>query len=78
MTSDDYATFTATVTNNSGEEKDVEDFYIVFKKGNEEVVSVYAYLGDALANGESRDVTASVGMKLTKDIVDTAEYRSNK
>ncbi len=78
MTSDDYATFTATVTNNSGETKDIEDFYIVLKKGDEEVVSVYAYLGDALAAGESRDITASVGMKLTKDVVDTAEYRSDK
>lgn len=69
-----YSTFTATVTNNSDETKNVEDFDIVFKKGDTQVVNVYAYLGAELAPGESRDITASIGMQLTSDVVDTAEY----
>lgn len=72
------ATFTATVTNNSGEEKNIEDFDIVLKKGDTEVVTLYAYLGEPLKDGESRDITSSVGIKLPKTVVDTAIYQEHK
>ncbi len=78
MTKDDNSTFTATVTNNTDEAKEVNDFYIVFKKGDSEVASVYAYIGEKLEPKESKDVTASIGMELTKDVADSVEYRAEK
>ena len=77
MATNDQSTFTATVTNNSNETKEIEGFDIVLKKGDTKVVTLYAYLGDALKVGESRNITASVGMELTKDVVDTAEYKEH-
>ena len=78
LTNGNHSTFTATVTNNSGEDKNIEDFDIVLKKGDRNVVTLYAYLGDTLKKGESREITASVGMKLPKNVVDNAEYQEHK
>lgn len=74
----DYSTFTATVTNNSKEDKNIEDFDIVLKNGDREVVTLYAYLGETLKKGESREITASIGMRLPKSVVDTAVYQDHK
>lgn len=73
-----YATFTAIVTNNTNEEKDVTDFDIVLKKGKTKVVNLYAYLGEPLKPNETREITASVSMYLPKKVVDTAEYSAHK
>lgn len=77
-TKGDYATFTAIVTNNTNEEKKVEDFDIVLKKGDTKVIALYAYLGDPLKPNETKEITASVSMYLPKKVVDTAEYTAHK
>ena len=38
------------------------------------VATLYGYLGEPMAAGESRDINASIGMALTKDTVTSAEY----
>ncbi len=70
----DFATFTATVTNSTDNEINVEDFDIVLKNGDTTVATLYGYLGEPMAAGESRDINASIGMALTKDTVTSAEY----
>ena len=74
MAGEDQSTFTATVTNSTENAIDVEGFGIVLKKGDNEVTTLYGYLGDAMQAGESREITASVGMKLSKDVVDSVSY----
>lgn len=75
MTTDSSSTFTATVTNNTEETKTINDFGIVLKKGDTRVTTIYAYLGDELQAGESKEISASTNIKLTEDVVDNVEYR---
>lgn len=73
----DFSTFTATVANNTDAEINVEDFDIVLKNGDTVVATLYGYLGEPLAAGESRDISASIGMALTKDTVNNVEYTAH-
>ena len=70
-------TFTATVANNTDAEINVEDLDIVLKNGDTVVATLYGYLGEPLAAGESRDINASIGMALTKDTVNNVEYTAH-
>lgn len=78
LTKGNYSTFTATVTNNGKEDKKIKDFDIVLRKGEQSVVTLYAYIGGTLKKGESREITASVKMKLPKKVVDNVIYEKHK
>ena len=61
------STLVTEVTNNTGADYALGDFYIIAKDANgNEMIKLLAYVGDVIPAGESRTVNAGTDMDLTK------------
>lgn len=69
--------FTAIVNNNTGSDKEVKSFDIIFKdKDGKEIITLLGYIGQTIPNGESRSIESNVDIGLLNAY--SIEYKLNK
>ena len=69
--------FTAIVNNNTGSDKEVKSFDIIFKdKDGKEIITLLGYVGQTIPNGESRSIESNVDIGLLDAYI--IEYKLNK